>query len=51
MIKFFQAYFICWDVNLHCPKTLTPPVVQCSTLNDELGQIQVIIYIYLVHFF
>lgn len=41
LIKFIQAQFIAWDVNLFCPKTMNPSFVQTSTLNDELGQIEV----------
>ena len=41
LIKFIQAQFIAWDVNLFCTKTMNPSFVQTSTLNDELGQIEV----------
>lgn len=42
MIKYVQAMFISWDIDLYCTKTNTPAIVQTSTLNDELGQIQFI---------
>jgi magnesium-transporting ATPase (P-type) len=50
MIKFIQAKFICWDVEMYCSNTFTAPTVQTSTLNDELGQIQVNLFI-LFNFF
>lgn len=39
MIKFFQAWFIGWDTNLYNILLKQPAIVQCSSLNEELGQI------------
>ncbi len=41
MVKYIQGMFISWDVNLFCRETNTAAYVQTSTLNEELGQIQV----------
>lgn len=42
MVKYIQGMFIGWDINIFCKETNTPAHVQTSTLNEELGQIQVI---------
>ena len=39
MVKFFQAFFISWDLELYWAATDTPATVQSSNLNEELGQI------------
>jgi phospholipid-transporting ATPase len=39
MVKFFQAFFISWDLELYWAGTDTPASVQSSNLNEELGQI------------
>ena len=39
-IKFFQAMFIQWDIDMYEIGTLNGCKVQCSTLNEELGQIK-----------
>lgn len=39
MVKFFQAIFITWDLNLYYEPTDTSAKVQSSNLNEELGQI------------
>ena len=44
MIKFFQSYFIMWDVNLigDVKKGGAPADVQSSNLNEELGNVSYI---------
>ena len=44
MIKFFQSYFIMWDLNLigDVKKGGTPADVQSSNLNEELGNVNYI---------
>ena len=39
MVKYFQAFFIAWDLGLYYEETDTPATVQSSSLNEELGQI------------
>lgn len=39
MVKFLQAIFISWDLNLYYEPTDTPAAVQSSNLNEELGQV------------
>ena len=39
MVKFFQAFFIAWDLELYWAATDIPASVQSSNLNEELGQI------------
>ena len=39
MVKFFQAFFISWDLDIYCAATDIPTSVQSSNLNEELGQI------------
>jgi phospholipid-transporting ATPase len=41
MVKYFQGMFISWDYKLYCQESKNPAYVQTSTLNEELGQIQV----------
>ncbi len=43
MVKYFQGMFISWDIDLYHKETNTSAYVQTSTLNEELGQVQVII--------
>lgn len=40
MIKFCQALYISWDVNLYHRESRQQCVVQSSSLNEELGQIK-----------
>lgn len=40
MIKFCQAMYISWDVNLYHRESRQQCVVQSSSLNEELGQIK-----------
>ncbi|OMJ88057.1 hypothetical protein SteCoe_10131 [Stentor coeruleus] len=39
MVKFIQAIFIAWDLDLYFEETDMPAGVQSSNLNEELGQI------------
>ena len=39
-IKLFQGMFIEWDIDMYDKETSTGCKVQCSTLNEELGQIK-----------
>lgn len=39
MVKYFQAFFISWDLGLYYEETDMPATVQSSSLNEELGQI------------
>lgn len=39
MVKFIQAMFIAWDLDLYFEETDMPAGVQSSNLNEELGQI------------
>ena len=41
-IKFFQAMFMEWDIDMYDKETKTGCKVQSSTLNEELGQIKYI---------
>lgn len=52
MVKYVQAIFISWDINLYDKENLIQAKVQSSTLNEELGQVRVnYTYINVVHFF
>ncbi|XP_066576699.1 probable phospholipid-transporting ATPase IA isoform X3 [Amia ocellicauda] len=42
VIKFVQAYFINWDMDMHYEVTNTPAVARTSNLNEELGQVKYI---------
>ena len=39
MVKFFQAFFVSWDLNMYWEETNMPSSVQSSNLLEELGQI------------
>lgn len=39
MVKFFQAIFVGWDINMYWEETNMPAAVQSSNLIEELGQI------------
>lgn len=39
MVKFIQAMFISWDLDLYLEETDMPAGVQSSNLNEELGQV------------
>lgn len=45
MIKFIQGMFISWDINLYDLEKDIPAHVQTSTLNEELGQVKVGLFI------
>uniref|UniRef100_A0A8C9VG64 Phospholipid-transporting ATPase n=1 Tax=Scleropages formosus TaxID=113540 RepID=A0A8C9VG64_SCLFO len=40
VIKFVQAYFINWDVDMLYEATNTPAMARTSNLNEELGQVK-----------
>ncbi|KPP63879.1 putative phospholipid-transporting ATPase IA [Scleropages formosus] len=40
VIKFVQAYFINWDVDMLYEATNTPAMARTSNLNEELGQVE-----------
>ncbi|XP_044154614.1 phospholipid-transporting ATPase IA isoform X1 [Bufo gargarizans] len=42
VVKFIQAYFINWDVDMHYEPTDTPAMARTSNLNEELGQVKYI---------
>ncbi|KAF1784074.1 P-type ATPase, N-terminal [Phytophthora cactorum] len=42
MVKYLQAQFIQWDINIYHPDTDTPTLVRSMSLNEELGQISYI---------
>uniref|UniRef100_A0A3B3TBP1 Phospholipid-transporting ATPase n=1 Tax=Paramormyrops kingsleyae TaxID=1676925 RepID=A0A3B3TBP1_9TELE len=42
VIKFIQAYFINWDMDMHYEVTDTPAMARTSNLNEELGQVKYI---------
>ncbi|KAL8207468.1 UNVERIFIED_CONTAM: putative phospholipid-transporting ATPase IA [Gekko kuhli] len=39
VVKFIQAYFINWDVDMHYEPTDTAAMARTSNLNEELGQV------------
>lgn len=42
MVKYIQAIFIQWDIEMYYPDTDTPALVRTMSLNEELGQISYI---------
>ncbi|XP_071371262.1 probable phospholipid-transporting ATPase IA isoform X2 [Centroberyx affinis] len=42
VIKFVQAYFINWDIDMHHEPTDTSAMARTSNLNEELGQVKYI---------
>ncbi|XP_045203321.2 probable phospholipid-transporting ATPase IA isoform X3 [Mercenaria mercenaria] len=42
VVKFIQAIFINWDLDMYCEETDTPAMARTSNLNEELGQIKYI---------
>ncbi|XP_043917453.1 phospholipid-transporting ATPase IA isoform X2 [Protopterus annectens] len=40
VIKFIQAFFINWDMDMHYDVTNTPAMARTSNLNEELGQVK-----------
>ena len=50
MVYLFQAYFIANDLRLYDKSTDTPAVVHNSGMCADLGQIQVIAYLFIIYF-
>ncbi|MFM7856995.1 MAG: hypothetical protein ACKO96_34995 [Flammeovirgaceae bacterium] len=44
IVKFWQARFIGWDVDMYSVEKDMPTKVQSSNLNEELGQIKYIFF-------
>ncbi|XP_078534374.1 phospholipid-transporting ATPase IA isoform X3 [Lissotriton helveticus] len=42
VVKFIQAYFINWDMDMHYEPTDTYAIARTSNLNEELGQVKYI---------
>ncbi|KAM6346018.1 phospholipid-transporting ATPase IA [Podargus strigoides] len=42
VVKFIQAYFINWDIDMHYELTDTAAMARTSNLNEELGQVKYI---------
>ena len=42
MVKYIQGMFISWDIFMYDKSMKTSPIVQTSTLNEELGQVKFI---------
>ncbi|XP_060084293.1 phospholipid-transporting ATPase IA-like [Ylistrum balloti] len=42
VVKFIQAIFINWDLDMYCAESDTPAMARTSNLNEELGQIKYI---------
>ncbi|XP_069057876.1 phospholipid-transporting ATPase IA isoform X2 [Pleurodeles waltl] len=42
VVKFIQAYFINWDMDMHYEPTDTSAMARTSNLNEELGQVKYI---------
>ncbi|KAL3880445.1 hypothetical protein ACJMK2_032682, partial [Sinanodonta woodiana] len=42
VVKFIQAIFINWDLDMYCEETDTPAMARTSNLNEELGQVKYI---------
>ncbi|XP_034145203.1 phospholipid-transporting ATPase IB isoform X4 [Esox lucius] len=40
VVKFTQALFINWDMEMYYPETDTPAMARTSNLNEELGQVK-----------
>uniref|UniRef100_A0A8C4P7C6 Phospholipid-transporting ATPase n=1 Tax=Dromaius novaehollandiae TaxID=8790 RepID=A0A8C4P7C6_DRONO len=40
VVKFTQALFINWDIDMYYPETDTPAMARTSNLNEELGQVK-----------
>jgi len=41
IVKYIQAIFISWDINMYDEESENFAKVQSSTLNEELGQVKV----------
>ena len=42
LVKYFQGFFISWDIDIYDKKKRVTTKVQTSTLNEELGQVKYI---------
>ena len=42
LVKYFQGWFISWDIDIYDKKKRVTTKVQTSTLNEELGQVKYI---------
>ena len=42
LVKYFQGWFISWDIDIYDKKKKLMTKVQTSTLNEELGQVKYI---------
>ncbi|XP_070554508.1 probable phospholipid-transporting ATPase IA isoform X2 [Ptychodera flava] len=42
VVKFIQAFFISWDIDMYHTDSNTPAVARTSNLNEELGQVKYI---------
>jgi len=42
LVKYFQGFFISWDIDIYDKKKKVTTKVQTSTLNEELGQVKYI---------
>ncbi|KAL5012928.1 hypothetical protein ScPMuIL_011479 [Solemya velum] len=42
VVKFIQAIFINWDLDMYCGESDTPAMARTSNLNEELGQVKYI---------
>lgn len=43
IVRFIQAQFINWDLEMYCKENDTPAVARTSNLNEELGQVAYIL--------
>ncbi|NXD12726.1 AT8A2 ATPase, partial [Nothocercus nigrocapillus] len=50
VVKFTQALFINWDIDMYYPETDTPAMARTSNLNEELGQVREPVRENVIHF-
>nr|KAG5693725.1 hypothetical protein BaRGS_002108 [Batillaria attramentaria] len=43
VVKFIQAIFINWDLDMYHEETDTPAMARTSNLNEELGQVRTVL--------
>ncbi|KAK4336536.1 hypothetical protein RND71_044252 [Anisodus tanguticus] len=43
IVRFIQAQFINWDLDMYCKENDTPAIARTSNLNEELGQVSYIL--------
>lgn len=48
-VKFVQAFYINWDIEMYHAETDCPAVARTSNLNEELGQVRTHILIHSTH--